>query len=568
RQQFKRPLLILMTVVGLVLLTACANVANLLLARSATRKKEIAIRLAMGAGRIRIIRQLLTESLMLAAAGGALGLLIAQWGSSALLTYLPTQQTAGLEMSPDTRVLGFTLAVSLLTGVLFGLAPALQATRLDLVSALKNQSGSSGGSRLALNRVLVVTQVALSLFLIIGAGLFVRTLQNLKSVDTGFDRTNLVQFAIDPGGRLDTPRRMRLYKQVLGRLEALPGARSASLLIFPLLSGSNITNRIAVPGYVPQTPEDPVCHQLLVGSKFFETMGITLLSGRDFTADDERQPQLSGTDVGKDSTQTTPPPATPVVVLINQAMARQFFPNEDPIGKRFTFESGSADNLPGRIALAVSPTFEVIGVVKDAKYSTLREPAPKTFYSFYFQRPGENAMMFQLRTFGDESGLGATIQRTLRELSPALHVVGFQTMNDLVDESLTQERFIAQIAGFFSLFALLLASVGLYGIMSHNVTRRTNEIGIRMALGALRTDVIWMVMRETMMMVAIGVVIGLGAALATTRFVESMLFGLRATDPVTIALAILVMLGVAAAAGYLPARRASSVDPMIALRYE
>ncbi len=559
RAQFKQPLLILMAAVGLVLLTACANVANLLLARASRRRKEIAIRLAIGAGRWRIIRQLLTESLLLAIAGGALGLLLAQWGTGVLITYLPRQQTAGLFVAPDTGVLGFTLAVSVLTGILFGLAPAFHATRINLIASLKNQAGASAGrSRLALNKVLVVTQVALSLFLLIGAGLFMRSLQNLRTVDTGFDRENLEQFVIDPGARLDAARRVTLYKELLDRLEALPGARSASLLSFPLLSGSSITNRIAVPGRAPQPGEEAVCHQMWVGPKFFETMGIPLLSGRDFTKRDELlldQPPGNG---GEDSTKKASTAVVPVFAVINQSMEHHFFANEDPIGKRFTYEGDSTEGY----------VFEVIGVVKDAKYENLRDASPKTFYSSYFQRPNNNDQTFQLRTLGDLSGLGATLEHAVQEVNPRLHIVGLQTMNDLVDRSLTQERFIAQIAGFFSLFALLLASVGLYGIMSHNVTRRTNEIGIRMALGALRTDVIWMVMRETMMMVAIGVVIGLGAAVATTRVVESMLFGLTATDPVTIALAILAMLAVAAAAGYLPARRASSVDPMIALRYE
>ena len=555
RAQFKQPLLILMAAVGLVLLTACANVANLLLARASSRRKEIAIRLAIGAGRWRIIRQLLTESMLLAIAGGAFGLLLARWGTGVLITYLPRQQTAGLFVAPDTGVLGFTLAVSVLTGILFGLAPALQATRFNLIASLKNQTGSSASrSRLGLNQILVITQVALSLFLLIGAGLFVRSLQNLRTVDTGFDRDNLVYFGIDHGARLDVTQRVRLYKDILDRLEALPGARSVSLLSFPLLTGGSITNRIAIPGDAPRPGEEVVCHQLLVGPKFCETMGIPLLSGRDFTKRDEHQEDQALANAGKDSVQKAPPP---VFAVINQSMAQQFFPNEDPIGKRFTYEGKPKDNV-----------FEVIGVVKDAKYENLRDASPKTFYSSYFQRPNNNDQTFQLRTLGDLFGLGATLEHAVQELNPRLHIVGLQTMNDLVDRSLMQERFIAQIAGFFSLFALLLASVGLYGIMSHTVTSRTNEIGIRMALGALRSNVVWMVLRETMLLVATGAVIGLGAAVVATRLIESWLFGLTPTDPATMAFGVLMMIVVASLAGYLPARRASNVDPMAALRCE
>jgi predicted permease len=330
------------------------------------------------------------------------------------------------------------------------------------------------------------------------------------------------------------------------------------MLSFPLLAGNSITNRIVAVGQASQTDQDPTCYVLPIGPRFFETMGMTLLSGRDFSAADDRKPDQSQPGAAGEPTQPTSAADAPILAVINQSMAHQFFPNEDPIGKRFTYEGG-----PGKKTI-----HEVIGLVSDAKYTTIREPAPKTYYVSYFQQPGNFDMTFQLKTLGSVSGLGADIQHALSELDPGLRVSGLQTMNDLIDQSLNQERFIAQIAGFFSLFALLLASVGLYGIMSHNVSRRTNEIGIRMALGALRGDVVWMVMRETMIMVTLGVVIGLGAAIATTRFIESFLFGLTATDPVTIAAAVLVMLAVAAAAGYLPARRASSVDPMIALRYE
>ena len=558
RGQFKQPLLILMAIVGIVLLTACANVANLLLARASSRRKEIAIRLSLGAGRLRIIRQLLTESMLLAIAGGLLGLLFAQWGTGVLIAYLPRQQTAGLLVAPDTKVLGFTLAVSVLTGILFGLAPALQATRLDLAGSLRNQAATSGRSRLAIRKVLVVSQVALSLFLIIGAGLFVRSLQNLKSVDTGFDRENLVHFGIDPGGRLDAARRANLYKEVLDRLETLPGARSASLLSFPLLGGGSITNRMTLPGLDAQPGDEAVCHQLWVGPRFFETMGIPIQSGRDFTKGDVSQPGQAVDDGAKGSAKKGMQPVTPLAAVINQSMARQFFPNANPIGKLFTYEGYST---PGNV-------FEVIGVVKDAKYENLRDPAPKTFYTSYFQRPSNFDQTFQMRTFGDLTGLETIIERALQQVNPRLHIVGLQTMSDQVDRSLMQERFIAQIAGFFGLFALLLASVGLYGIMSHTVTCRTNEIGIRMALGARQSRVVRMILRECLTLVAVGLASGLVAAIVATRLIESRLYGLTPTDPATMAFGVLTMFCVAALAGYLPARRASRIDPMDALKCE
>jgi len=540
RQQFRQPLFILMTVVALVLLIACANVANLLLARAASRQREIAVRLAIGAGRWRLIRQLLTESVLLASLGGALGLIFAHWGTRLLVSY---QSGVTLDLTLDGGILGFTMGVSLLTGLLFGLAPALRATRLDLNSALKEKISGLSRSRLALNKVLVVVQVALSLFLLIGAGLFVRTLQNLKSLDAGFDRENIVLFEIDTGSGYDNARSVSLYTQVLARLEALPGARSASRSMFGLLMDNNWSDRVEVAGYTPQSDENMECYGQIVGPKFFETMGMQLLLGRDFGSQDERP-----------TGENTAPP-TRRVAVINQTMARYFFGNDNPIGKHFNFR-GRAQNQ-----------IEIVGVVKDTKYRTLREQTPRTIYMPFYQ----NAFLggtFVLRTVSDPTNFAAAIRGTVQEIDPKLQVLGLRTMNDVVDRTLVQERFVAELAGFFSLFALLLASIGLYGIMSYGVVRRTSEIGIRMALGAQRGDIIWLVMRETLLLVIIGAAIGLPAALAATRLISSQLFGLTGTDPVTLSLATLLLIVVAAFAGYLPAKRASRVDPMVALRYE
>jgi len=554
RHQFRQPLFILMATVGLVLLIACINVANLLLARAASRRKEIAMRLALGAGRFRLLRQLLTESVLLAVMGGAAGLLFARVCLRVLVTYLPQQAQTGLDVAPDVRVLGFTLAVSVLTGLLFGLAPAWQATRLDLTAAIKDQTGASAGrSRLTLNKLLVVTQVALSLFLLIGAGLFVRSLRNLRMLDVGINYENIVQFSLDTGSGYDSAKRSELYKQMLARLESLPGVQSATLLYPSLLSGNISSLSIAVPSYTPGPDENTTCNVMEVGPRFFETMKLPILAGRDFGPQDER-PVPPGNPPAATASQNMAA-APPLSAVINQTMTRYFFGNESPVGKRF--------NLRGN-----GQTYEIIGVTKDSKYANLREQMPRTYYTYYFQQSQRNPRTLQLRASGDSSGYESAIQRVVRELDPQAQVLGLRMMRDVVNDSLVQERFIAQTASAFSLFALLLACVGLYGVMSYAVTRRTNEIGIRMALGAQMSDVVRLVMRNVLLLVALGVGIGLTAALATTRYVSSLLFGLTPNDPLTIALATLLMIGVAALAGYLPARRAARVDPLTALRHD
>jgi predicted permease len=558
RERVKQPLLILLAAVGLVLLIACANVANLLLARAGARRKEIAVRLALGAGRFRLIRQLLTESLLLAALSGAMGLLLAQWGARLLLAYLPQEQTATFDLAPDARVFGFTLAVSLLTSLLFGLAPALGATRLDLISSLKDAvGGRHARSRLRPQKLFVVTQVALSLFLLVGAGLFVRSLRNLKNLDAGFDRENVMLFSLNTPSGYTLPQRVNLYQQALERLEALPGARAASLASFSLLSGSGANSNIVVEGYANRPDEDMDCHRLSVGPNYFATMGIPLLQGRDF-GPQELQPQ-GGLGADRAAASQTPQPSAPLAAVINQSMARYFFRDGAPLGRRFRNQNGPLRGIP----------IEVIGVIKDAKYYNLREQTPRTYYLSFFQRPREGqAGTMLLRSFADPASAATAIQRAVREIDPQTQAVNLRTMNDVVDRSLMQERFVAQLGGFFSLFALLLTAIGLYGVMSYATARRTREIGIRIALGARAADVIGMVLREAMLPVSVGVVIGLGAAFAATRLVESILFGLDPNDPLTIALAALLMLTMAALACWIPARQATKVDPMTSLRSE
>jgi predicted permease len=539
RRAYSEPLTILLAIVGLVLLIACANVANLLLARGATRQKEIAVRLAIGASRWRLVRQLLTESVLLALLGGAAGVLFAYWGKDLLLNLRPWGAgELALDLRLDLRVLGFTIAVSLVTGLLFGLAPALRATRVDLTPALKDNARSvPGGSHSYLTKSLIVAQVAMSLVLLVGAGLFVRTLRNLQNVDVGFNRENLLLFNVEPGLNGYTNAQIaQLYQRLTERLEATPGVSSATVSLIPLLAGSGRTSTISVQGHTSQPGDEDDAKVNTVGESFFKTTGMPLLLGRSLSfRDDERAPKVS---------------------VINQLMARKYFGDENPLGRRFGF--GGPEN---------SGQIEIVGVVRDAKYTDMRSETEPTVYLPYPQSLPRWAT-FIVRTSGEPSAMIASIRDAVREVDSNLPIFDVKTQTQQADESLMQERMFATLSSFFGVLALLLACVGLYGVMSYGVARRTNEIGIRMALGATGTRVTRMVMRETMLVVGIGVAIGLGAAVATTRLVAAMLFGLAPTDPLTVSFAVLLMIGVAALAGYIPARRAARVDPMIALRYE
>jgi predicted permease len=538
RSEFSTPLFILMTVVGLVLVIACVNIANLLLARAATRQKEIAVRLALGASRLRLIRQLLTESVLLAVIGGALGLLIAYLGKDLLLTLLPEESTPfSLDLSLDARVLGFTAAVSVLTGILFGVAPALRATRVDLTPALKDNSRGMSKGKSRLGKALLVAQVAMSLLLLIGAGLFVRTLRNLENVDLGFNRENVLLFKVDPTlNGYKGPRLVNLYKQILERIEAVPGVRSASLSCYALISNSASIMDIEVGGYTPSTGEDKHVYVESIEADFFSTMEIPILLGRSFNLEDDED--------------------APKVAVINETMARKYFSGDNPIGKKFEVK-------------AFKEQVEVVGMIRDAKYSSVKRETPPAFYMPYLQRPDDiRSMSFEVRTEANPTEMVASIRQVVQEVDKNLPMFGIKTQSEQVNATLAQERLFARLSSFFGVLALMLACIGLYGLMSYAVARRTHEIGIRMALGARSGDVLWMVMREILMLVVIGITLGLPAALAAMQLISSMLFGLTATDPVTISVATLFMIAVAAFAGYLPARKASRVDPMVALRYE
>ena len=546
RQEFSKPLFILMSVVGLVLLIACANVANLLLSRATTRQREIAVRLAIGAGRRRIIRQLLTESVILASLGGVLGLVLAYWATSVLITFMSSgRNPIALSVRPDLRVLAFTALISAVTGVLFGLAPAYRTSHIDLTGVLKDASSSSGLGRgrvrLGFGKALVVSQVAMSLLLLVGAGLFVRTLESLEKVDLGFNRRNVLLFGLDPtlGGYKDE-RLLSFYQEVQSCLESLPGVRSASSSSNTLIGGGVSIDGLLIEGRPAPRPDDASLAVYFnnVGPRFFETMGIPLVLGRT---------------IGPQDTS-----AAPKVAVINERLARKFLAGSNPVGRRF----GMGDSKSrGEI--------EIVGVVGDAKYADVRREVPPTVYVPYAQHLGSlREMHFEVRTAGDPSQMVPAVRRVVQDLDRNLPLFDVKTQVEQINQTIFQERLFTKLSSFFGLLAVTLTAVGLYGVMAYAVARRTNEIGFRVALGAGQRAILGMVMRDALALVVLGIALGAPAALAAGRLVSSLLFGLTPADPLTIVGASLVMILVAAVAGYLPARWASQVDPMVALRYE
>jgi predicted permease len=527
-----RAVTILSVVVVLVLLLVCANVANLLLSRATARQKELSVRLSLGATRLRLVRQLLTESLLLAAIGGALGILVGYWGHQLL-------PGAASRTTLDWRILAFVLAITVVTGIVFGVAPALRASGVNVGAALKETGRGIAGSRSLLGRSLLVIQVAISLVLLVGAGLFLRTLQNLRHVDVGFNPQNLLLFRVSPQfNRYDEKKAPILYRDLLDRLPTVPGVGSVAMSQPALLSGSVNSTSIYIQGRVyPAGREDldNDIHRLVVSPGFFDVMGIPIPRGRGFTERDAE--------------------GAPRVVMINEAAARKYFPNENPIGQRF----GSSRETAGQL--------EIVGVARDVKYNSVRDEAPPTMFVPYRQARLGSAV-FEVRTAGNPTAVVNGIREAVRGLDPDLPLMDVSTQIEQVERRFSQEKLFAQAYTLFGALALTVASIGLFGLMSYNVSRRTNEIGIRMALGARREDVLRLVMREAMVLVAIGVAVGLAIAASASQFVATLLFGLAARDVTTMAMAMGVMAVVSAVAGYLPARRASRVDPMVALRYE
>jgi predicted permease len=546
RIAYSRALQMLMVIVGLVLLIACANVGNLLLSRAAARKAEISLRLALGASRYRIVRQLLTESLLLAVIGGIGGILFAQWGVSVLVTLVA--RTSPLDVRPDLWVLSFTAGVSLLAGLLFGMLPAFSASKTDLTTALKEKSARTGrtglgGLRLNLASTLVVSQVALSLVLLAGAGLFARSLMKLQEENVGFNRDNVLLLGIDPRlGGYKPAELSALYRQLLDRIGELPGVKSATIATYSPISGTGRSSTVNVRGYTPKPEEEMGVADLLIAPGYCETLGVPLLLGREIGVRDT--------------------PGSQKVAVVNQSFANYFFHGENPIGRRFQFGD---DDDPDH-----GPETEIVGVVGDVKYESAKDEAGRTVYRPLLQVQTSDAYSsnVEIRTTGDPARLAPAARQAISQVDGKLPIFGVTTLREQLSGALQQEKLIAELVSFFGLLALLLACIGLCGVMAHGVVRRTKEIGIRMALGAERSRIVWMVLRETIVLVLLGIVIGVPASLAATRLIASQLFGLSAADPLTLLVAASVLSVVAVLAGLLPARKASKVNPLIALRYE
>jgi len=556
RNQVEQPLTVLMIVVALVLLIACANVANLLLARAAARQREIAIRLAVGAGRARLVRQLVLETIVVAMAGGIVGAGFAWWGVRVLVGLMPQRVVSvELNLAPDWRLLAFSFGICLAVGLVCGILPALQATRPNLTVALKSESAAGSRVRFDLRRALVVAQVAISLLLLIGAGLFVRSLQNLKSLDAGFVRERVLLVDVNPTSMGYKGQRTReFYDGLLARTRALPAVRVASIARITPLEGSRWNTGISFEGYQRKPDEEPWVDFNSVSPGYFETLGIPLIAGRDFR--DQDNPAVSADEPrGLPQDEKLGPPK--LVAIINEAAANKYFAHQNPIGKHFTRDD----------KFDMAKAFEIIGVVKNANYFDLRKPVEPMIYLPAW-RLGAYYNTLCVRTTGDPEGVESAIRREVSAIDPSVPVLHAFSLESQFDDNISQERTVTSLCGFFGALAVLLAAIGLYGVMAHAVTRRYREIGIRMALGAERTSVLWLVLRETLWMIAIGAAIGLPVAFATTRLVRSFLFGLTPQDPLSIGLATIALAMVTGLAGFIPARRATRVDPMVALRYE
>jgi len=544
RRSFSQALLVLMAMVGLVLLIACSNVANLLIARAVARQKEIAVRLSVGASRGQLVRQLLVESVLLSVIGGVLGVALAYWTTSALLNMLPNDGGAPLMLSarPDWRILGFSIALSVLTGLLFGLIPAFKSTKLDLWSTLKDAVGAiaGGGQSVLLRKGLVTAQVGLSFLLLFGAGLFIKSLQNLKTTDTGFAQPeNLITFQVDVSRAGYTAERSKqFFRDLLQNIRVVPGVAAAGHAGVEVLAGNEWDSTMGVEGHTPKDGEDMQAFINRVSPGYFAAMGVKFLEGRDF---DDR-------DFGKEST----------VVVVNQKFAKHFFGDKPAVGRKvgWGINAGSKLNL------------EIVGVTEDTLYEGPREGVRRQVFLAASQSGGADSAAFYVRASRDTKSLYAAMRSEVNKLDPQLPVWDLKTLANELDQTLLTERLIALLATAFGALATLLAAIGLYGVMAFVVTRRTKEIGLRMALGASQTSVLWNVMREVLGLVAIGLAIGIPAALAAGRFVERQLFGMKSTDLGVGLAASGILLVVAALAGFIPARRASTIDPMIALRYD
>jgi len=533
-----KPMVVLLCMVGTLLLIACVNLANLLVARAANRQREIAVRLSLGATRIRLFRLMMAESLVLSFAGGALALLVAAWTSALLVQLAPTSllPAGAIATAPDWRILLFTFALCLVTAVLFGCAPALQATKLDVGPMLKGEarSASAGRGQVRLRRGLVATQVALSLLLLVGAGLFVRSLRNVFAVNPGLRVNHMLTLSIDPSLQGYQPERARrLFTQIQEDLRKIPGISSVSGARYPVLADSNDEGTLYVEGHKPKEDENMEAGYQQTLPDLFSTLQIPLLMGREFNARDTA--------------------GSPKVVIVNETFVKRFFPHSSPLGRRTGF---------------LSRDWEIVGVVKDAKGNSLKDkPAPWTYVpALQESQPG--AMSFYLQTNAPPLSLSSAARAIVRKLDASLPVFDVKTVEMQLNETHAIDRLFAMLSAAFGLLATLLASIGLYGLTAYTVARRTREIGIRMALGAERRNILWIVMKEVLLLTGVGLLIGIPSSLALGRFVQGLLFEMKADDPLVLAVAAGMIVTVSLAAGYLPAHRATAIDPVHALHYD
>jgi len=541
RRAYSKPLFALMGIVGLVLLIACSNLANLLIARASSRQKEIAVRLALGAPRARLVRQLLVETLLLTAMGGMLGIGLAILIDRALIAFLPSGHTPlSLSSTPDWTVLGFTFVISMLAGAIFGLVPALQSTRPSLATTLKDQAGSVlGGGSPKLRKALVLAQVSLSLLLLIAAGLFMQSLRNLKTLNPGFEVKNLLAFDVDPTlNRYDRKWAAEYYRRLHERLDTLPGIEAHTFAVVPLLENNEWDNWVTIEGYAARQDERPDPHMQYCSPGFFRTLKIPVLLGRDFTDRD---------DLG-----------APKVAVVNQKFVKKYLGSANPLGRH--------------IGMGIDPgtklDIQIVGVVGDTKYESLREEIPEEMYVPSAQQNFVNGGTIYVRAQGDPTRVFNTLRSTVQSVDPSVPMYDMRTLEHTMEISLLTERLLAALSTVVACLATLLAAVGLYGVMAFMVGRRTREIGIRMALGARQTSVVWMVLRETLILAGAGVGIGLVGAYGITRLIQAQLFGVQPTDLLTMAGAALGIAAVTTLAGYIPARRATGIDPIQALRWE
>jgi predicted permease len=537
-----QPLLILLSMVGLVLLIACANLASLLVARGEARQREIAVRMAMGAGRWRLIRQLLTESLLISLAGGAAGLIVGSWTLGALVSSMPDNIGAsGLQGKFDYRVLAFALGLSVLTGILFGFLPALRSTRADLQATLREQGANvfGGKSNVRLRKVLLVSQVALTVVLLASAGFFLRSLMNLKDQDLGVRTDHVIQLSVSPELNRYTPAQtVAVVDRLREDIAALPGVRSVSASAMALLANSDSYANITPEGFPMSEDTNTDVQQNWVGPNFFSTLGIPLLAGREF---DNRDAS-----------------ASPKVAIVSEKMAQMYFHGQNPVGRHFGFGSGN------RVQLNI----EIVGLVKDSKNTDLRQEIRPLVYIPYAQDTHQGNATFYVRTNIEPTAMASTLRKTVQSVDANLPVFDLKTLDQELDEIAFSERLLTFFSLCLGLLAALLAAIGLYGVMAYMVSRRTREIGIRMALGASQTNVAWLVLRENVRISAAGLGIGLVAAFGIGKLIESQLFGVKASNPLVFLIAAALLSAVAFLAGWLPARRAAGVDPMVALRYE